>query len=171
MFLNNVLDDVLINHHRIGGFNQRIEAIIDFGLAGSGDFVVLAFDAHAQFFHDEAHFGANVLLGISGADREITFLMPNLVAEVGHLFTASVPDGFFGIDGVEGAVALGIELDVVEDEEFSFRTEHSGISNAGAVQILLGALSQTAWVAGVGFLGAGLGDGAGQRQGGNFAKR
>ena len=58
-----------------------------------------------------------------GRDREITFLVADFVAEVRHLVAAGVPDAFLGINGVERAVALGIELHVVEDEEFGFRAE------------------------------------------------
>ena len=96
--------------------------------------------------------------------------MPDFVTEVGHLFPTGIPDSFFGINRVERAVALGIELNIVEDEEFGFRTENRGIGDAGALQIFLGALSQAARVAGVGFLGAGFGDGAGEGESGNFAE-
>jgi hypothetical protein len=32
---------------------------------------------------------------------------------------------------IKGAVALGIELDVVEDEKLGFRTEHGGVGQTG----------------------------------------
>ena len=127
--------------------------------------MVLAFDLDAQLFHHQAHLGADVLLRCRRGHREITFLVADLVAQVGHLVPAGVPDGFLGIHAVEGAVALVIELHVVEDEELGFRAEHGRVGEAGAGQIFLGALGDAARVAVVGFLGAGLGDGAGQATG------
>ncbi len=68
-----------------------------------------------------------------GRDREVTFLVADLVAEVGHFIAAGVPNRFFGINGVEGAVGFGIILDVIENEELSFGTEHGGIGDLGAI--------------------------------------
>ncbi len=121
VLLGDVLDHILVNHHGVGRLDQRVEAVVNFRLAGGGHFVVLALDLDAQFLHHQAHLGADVLLRVGGGDREIAFLVADLVAEVGHLVAAGVPDGFLGIDGVEGAVALGVELHVVEDEELGFR--------------------------------------------------
>ena len=68
----------------------------------------------------------------SGRHREITFLVADLVAEVGHFIAAGVPDRLLGVDAVERAVALGVKLHVVEDEELRFRTEDRGVGEAGA---------------------------------------
>ena len=130
--LGHVFDDVFVNHHRVGRFDQRVEAVINFRLAGGGDFMVLALDLDAEFLHHQAHLGADVLLRVGGRDREITFLVADLVAEVRHFIAAGVPDGFLGIHAVEGAVALGIELHVVEDEELGFRPEHGRVGQPGA---------------------------------------
>ena len=123
---------------------------------------MLALDAHPQLFHDQAHLGADVLLRVGRRHREIAFLVPDLVAQVGHLVPARVPNRFLRIDAVKGAVALRVKLHVVEDEELGFRAEDGRVSDAGAGQIFFGPLGDAARVARVGFLGAGFGDGAGQ---------
>ena len=43
-----VLDDVLVNHHRVGGLDQRVKAEINFRLPGRGHFMVLALDLDAR---------------------------------------------------------------------------------------------------------------------------
>ena len=42
--LGDVLDDVAIDHHLIGRLDQRLEAVVNFRLAGGGDFMVLLLD-------------------------------------------------------------------------------------------------------------------------------
>src|SRR5262249_7779515 len=80
-----------------------------------------------------------------------------------------VPKAFLAVHRIEGAVAFLVELHVVEDEELGFGAEHGGIGQAGALEEFLGFLGDAARVAVVGFLGAGLGDGAGQRERGHGA--
>src|SRR5207249_10730903 len=99
-------------------------------------------------------------------DREVAFLVPDFVAQVGHLVPAGVPDGFLAVDRVVGAVGLGVESHVVEDEEFRFRAEDGAVGDASGPEIFFAALGDAAGVAVVGFLGAGLGDGSGEREGG-----
>ena len=166
MFFCNIFDDVFVNHHPIGGGDEGVKAIINLGLAAGGDFVVLAFDLDAELLHDEAHLGADVLLGILRRDREITLLVADFVAEIRLTATAlaGVPDRFLGINGVERAVAFGIKLNAVEDEKFGFGAEHGGVGDAGAFQISFGALGDAARVAIIRFHGAGFRNGAGERQ-------
>ena len=171
VLLGDVLDDVFVNHHPVGGGDERAETIVNFGLAGGGDFVVLLFDFDAQFFHRQHHFGADVLLGVGGCDREIAFLVPDFVAEVRHFVAAAVPDAFLAVNGVERAIALGVELDVVEDEEFGFRTEEGLVADAGGDEIFFRLLRDAARVAAVRLQRAGFGDGAGEAQRRNRAER
>jgi len=162
VLLGHILNDVFVEHHVVGGLDQGIEAEIDFGLAGGGHLVMLAFNLDAQLFHEQAHLGADVLLGIGRADGKIPFLVADFVAEVGHFLATGVPDGFLAVDGVEGAVGFVVEPHVIEDEELGFGPEDGGIGQAGALEILFAALGDAARVAIVGFFGAGFGDGAGQ---------
>ena len=97
--------------------------------------------------------------------------MPNLVAGVGHLVFARVPDRFLRINAVEGPVALAVELHVVEDEELGFRPHVGRVSHTRADQVLLGPLGNAPRIARVGLLSAGFSDGAGQAQGRHGAER
>ena len=166
MLAGHVLEHVFVEHHVVGGLDQRVEAEVDLRLARSGHFMVLALDLDAQLLHRQAHLGADVLLRVQGRDGEIAFFVADFVAQVGHLLPPGVPDGLFGIDGIKRAVGFGVELHVVKDEEFGFRTEDRAVSDAGGQEVFFGPLGDAARIAGVGFLGAGLGDGAGQREGG-----
>src|SRR6266487_7108627 len=150
-------------HHEVATAGQ---AEIDFRLPGRGPFVVLALDLDAQLFHHQAHLGADVLLGVQRRHGKIAFLVPDFVAQIGHLVPPGVPNPFLRINRVERAVALGVELDAVEDEKLRFRTEHRAVGDAGGLEVFFGPLRDAAGVAGVGFFGPGLGDGAGQREGG-----
>ena len=133
MLARDVLDDVLVHHHRIGSLDQSVETIIDFRLTGRGHFVMLPLNFYAELFHDQAHLRADILLLIQRGDREVTFFVADLVTQVGHFLPAGVPDRFLGIDAVESAVALGIKLHVVEDEELRLGSEYGAIGDAGAI--------------------------------------
>jgi len=123
---------------------------------------MLFLNEHAQLFHRQHHFGADVLLGIQRRDREITLLVADFVAEIGHLVAARVPDAFVRINAVERAVAFGIELHVVEDEKFGFRTKEGLVPNAGGDEIFFRLLRHAARVAAVRLQRAGFGHGAGE---------
>ena len=79
-----VLDDVFVPGQPVGHFGQRLEAHVDFGLAGGGDFVMLFLDADADALHLEHHLGADVLQAVGGRHRKVAFLVLDLVAEVGR---------------------------------------------------------------------------------------
>ena len=72
---------------------------------------------------------------------------------------------------VERAVGLGIELHVVEDEEFRLGPEERLVGEAGGDEMFFGALGDAARVAGVRLQGAGFGDGAGEAQRRDGAER
>ena len=84
---------------------------------------------------------------VSAGGREIAFLVPDFVAEVRHFITAAVPDAFLAVNGVERAIALGVELDVVENEKFGFRTEEGLVAEAGGDEIFFRLLRDAARVA------------------------
>ena len=69
---------------------------------------------------------------------------------------------FLAVHRVEGPVALGVELDVVENEKLRLRPENGRVGQARAHQIFLGPLRNAPRVAAVGFLGPRLRNGAGQ---------
>ena len=145
-----VADDVFVILHVVAHDLERRETNIDFGLSRGGDLVMLAFDRDAGFLHLEAHFIADVLERVCRRDREITFLCPDLVAEVRKLFPAAIPMPFAAVDHVGGAVPVVVETHVVEDEKFRFRSEKRGVGDAGALQIRLGFFRHAARIAIVG---------------------
>ena len=61
-------------------------------------------------------------------------------------------------------MAAGVVTDVVKDEEFGFRTEESGVANAGGLQICFSLDGDVARVAAVTFLGDRVEDVADQGQ-------
>ena len=101
MLAGHVTDDIFVNHHRVGGLHERVEAIVNFRLARRGDFVVVPFHRQAQLLHRQHHLGAQILLGVGGGDGKITFLVANFVAEVRHLIAARVPGGFLGFNRIK----------------------------------------------------------------------
>ena len=105
-------------------------------LTGGGHFVVLGFDVDAQGFQGQHHLSPQILEFVHGGYREVTFFVAGFVAQVGALFAAGVPDAFHGVDFVEGAVAAGFEADIVEDEEFGFRSDEGSVAEAGAFQVV-----------------------------------
>ena len=166
-----VLDDILVKHHVVGRLDQRVKPKINFGLAAGRHLMVLALDLDAQFLHHQAHLGADVLLGVVGGDRKITLLVADFVAQVGGFVPPAVPDRLLRVHRVKGAVALGVELDVVKNKKFGLRPEDGLVGQPGGLEIFLGVRGDAAGIAGVGLLGAGLGDGAGQGEGRHGAER
>ena len=51
MFARHVLHYVTIDHHGVGTAHERVKAIVNFRLAGRGDFMVLPLDFHAELLH------------------------------------------------------------------------------------------------------------------------
>ena len=88
--------------------------------------------------------------------------MPDLEAEVWHFIAARVPDAFFRVHRVEAPIGSGLILNIVENEEFSFRPHEGLIGQAGADQVLFRLDCNSAGIATVGLQRAGFSDGAGQ---------
>jgi len=151
-----VLDDVLEQHQVIADGNERVKTQINFSLAGSGNFMVFAFDFEAAVFHDADHFVADVNLRVGRRDGEVAFFVTNFVAEVREFFAAAVPDAFVGINVIIAAAAVLSVADVVEDEKFGFGSHVRSVGNAGALQIRFGFLGDVTRVAVVGFVGDGV---------------
>ena len=146
VLIGHVADDVFVHHHVVGGFHQRVEALIDFALAAGGHFVVVALDVEAALDHGLHHFGAQILIVIGGRDREIAFFVARPVAQV-MLRAARIPAALFGVDEVEAGMLVLIEADVIEDEELGFGAEIGGVGEAGILQIHLGLAGDPARVA------------------------
>ena len=170
VLIRHVADDVLVQHHVVGGLHQRVEALIDFALAAGGDFVMMALDVEAALDHGLHHLGAQILIMIGGRNREIAFLVARPVAEV-VLLAAGIPAAFFGVDEVEAGVLVLIEADVVEDEELGFGAEVGGVGEAAVLQVHLGFLGDPARVALVVLARDGIDHVAGHHQRRDFGER
>src|ERR1051325_589498 len=103
-----VPDNVFIEHHVVGRFDQGIKALIDFTLSGGSDLVVMAFDIETAFDHGLDHFGAQILIVVGGWDREVAFLIARAITEVIFL-AAGIPPALFGIDEIKAGMRMRVE--------------------------------------------------------------
>ena len=132
VLIGDVADDVFIQHHVVGRFHQRVEALIDLALAAGGDFMMMALNVETAANHGFHHFGAQVLVMIGGRDRKIAFLVARPVAQV-VLRAAGIPAALFGIDEVVAGVLILIEAHAVEDEELGFGAEVGRVRDAAVL--------------------------------------
>ena len=101
-----VADDVLVVHQAVGHLGQRAEPHVDLGLAGGPDLVVMDLDRHPHLLQRQDDLRAEVLELVGRRDGEVTFLVPQLVAQVRALLPPRVPDALDGVDVVIAAWAV-----------------------------------------------------------------
>ena len=143
-----VLDDVLEEHDIVGGVQQRVELVVDLGLAAGADFVVPALDLEAAPDQVCGHVFTQIRLVVVRRDREVATLHPRLVAEVSAgLDPPGVPVAFLGVDLVERAIHLRVVADVVEDVELGLGAEETRVGEASGGQVLLRLTGDVARVA------------------------
>ena len=128
---------------------QGVELRADLALAAGGDLVVVQLDLDAQLHERGGHLRAQVLVVVHRRHREVALLGAGLVAQVGPLVAAGVPDALDRVDHVEGLVRPVLEADVVEDEELGLGAEVGGVGDAGRLHVLLGLLGDVARVTAV----------------------
>ena len=153
-----VLHHVLVLEHVVGHGHQWREAHVDLTLAGGSHFMVLRLDQHADALQRHHHLAAQILLAVGRRHREVAFLVARLVAEVGILLATRVPAPLFGVDVVVALVLVLVEADVVEDEEFRFRTDIDRVGEAGRAQIRFRLARDVARVTRVVLAGNGIAD-------------
>ena len=147
--LRRVADHVLVGLDVVAHRGQRVEPHVDLALTGGADLVVMDLDRDAERLHREDHLGAEIHQGVVRRHRVIPALRADLVAQVRSLVRAGVPEPFDRIDLVEAAlVGVGV-AHVVEHEELRLRTHVDRIADAGAAEVRLGALRDTAGVLGI----------------------
>ena len=146
VLIRHIAHDVLEQHHVVGRLHQRVELLVDFGLAAGGDFVVMALDDDADLLHDLDHFGSQILIVVGRRQREVAFLVTRAVAQV-VFGAARIPAAFLGVDVVIAGVLRGIEMDVVEDEKLGFGAEVGGVGDAAVLEIRFGLAGDEARVA------------------------
>ena len=161
--IRDVLHDVLVEQHLVGGAHQRIELQVDFGLTTRRDFVMMALDLDAASLHGQHHLGAQVLIVIGRCDRKVALAIARAVAEI-VLFPARVPAALLGVDVVKAVVFALIEAHVVEDEELGLGAKIRGVGDAGRSEIRLGLARNVAGIAVVALLGDRIDDVADQHQ-------
>ena len=153
------LHDVLEEHDLVGGLGQRVEAVVDLGLAGGADLVVRALDLQAERVQLQDDLVAQVGEVVDRRHREVPTLVRRLVAEVAALLDpAGVPGGLDRVDVVVAGVLLGLEPHVVEDVELGLGREERRVGDAGRLQVGLGLRGHLARVAAVRLVGVGVDD-------------
>ena len=138
-----VVHDVLQDLHLVGLAYQRVELHADFALPGGRHLVVMHFGFDTHVIEREAHRRTDVVQRVDRRYREVAALDGRPVAGVRVLVAAAgVPGAFRRIDGVERALHRVVPANVVEDEEFVFRTEERVIGEAGRTQVGLCAMGE-----------------------------
>lgn len=109
--------------------------------------------------------GADVLGAIDRRNREVAALGARTVTKIAHLvFGARVGRQFALVEAETAIVGGRRETDVVENEEFGFRTDEHLIANPGLLQISFGLACNAARVAPVALARRGLKNVAKDRQ-------
>ena len=145
------LIEVLEQHQVVGRVQQRVELVVDLGLACGADLVVAALDLEARRDQVADHVVAQVGVVVDRRDREVAALVVDLVAEVAALLVApGVPPALDGVDVVEGLVRVGAEAHRVEDVELGLGAEVAGVGHARRREVLLRLARDVAGVAAVG---------------------
>ncbi len=126
-------------------------------------------DGDAQRFEDQGHLGAHVLRAVDRGHGKVAALDGGAVAAVAAFeLGATVPGGFVFFDFEPDAARLIAPAHAVEDEELGLRSEEGGVTQAGRLEVGLGAAGDGARVAVIGLAVAGLHHVALQEQRGFF---
>ena len=147
MYLNSITSSA--------GVQQRVELVVDLGLAGGADLVVRrARPGGRRRSSVVRHLVAQVGVVVDRRDREVAALVAGLVAAVAALLVATgVPGALDGVDVVVALVLVRLEADVVEDVELGLGAEEGGVGDAGGGQVGLGLGGDVARVAAVRLVG------------------
>jgi hypothetical protein len=148
------VDDVLEQHEAVGSAQERVELVVDLGLAAGAHLVVPTLELQPAGGQVAHHRGAQVAEVVERLDREVATLGAGLVAEVRAAVLAGqgagVPGALHRVDVVVALVDAGAVTDRVEDVELRLRPEVGGVGDPAAGQVGLGLLRHVARVAAVG---------------------
>jgi hypothetical protein len=160
------VDYVLQNLDFVGLAHQRIELGAYFALSGRRNLVVVHFGRYAHVLECQTHRRADVVQRVDGRYRKVAALDGWPVTGVAFLEAAvSVPRAFVRVDLVERTLHRVIPGDVIKHEELVLRPEVRSVSNAGRLQVRLGAAGQRTRAAVVALHRRGLDDVASQIDG------
>ncbi len=130
---------------------QRVELVVDLGLARRAHLVVAALQHEARVLQVGAHLVAQVDEVVVRSDGEVAALRAHLVAAVGAAVglerLAGVPPARLRVDLVERAVHPRVEAHRVEDVELGLGAEVRRVGDAGAGQVVLRLAGHVARVA------------------------
>src|SRR5207244_4788045 len=115
VLLSYVAHHVLVDHHAVGRDDKRLEALVDLTLAAGRHLVVVTFDFHSHLLHGEHHFSAEVLIMVSGGDREVAFLVAWTITQV-VLLAAGIQTALRGTDDVVAVLLRRVNAHIVEHE-------------------------------------------------------
>jgi hypothetical protein len=105
---------------------QRVEAVVDLGLAGGADLVVLRSTSRPTLSSSRLISVAQVGVVVDRRDREVAALVAGLVAAVAALLDAPVFQApSIGVDVVVAGVLLRLEAHVVEDVELGLGPKYA----------------------------------------------
>ncbi len=146
--VRHVHHDVLQNLNFVALFRERAGSDADFGLAASGDLVMMDLYLQTHFLERKTHRRTDVLECVDRGNGEVTALDAGTVPLVTLLVLGrGIPRSLQGVDGIEAAVHLVAPTDTVENEELILGSEQRVIGDAGGLQVGLGALGQGTRVA------------------------
>ena len=144
--IGRISDNIFVHHHAIRAFQQRVIAHVNLGLARPANLVVVALDVDPGGDHSLHHFGAQILIVIRGRNREVTLFHARTVAKIVCL-PRRIPPALFRIDKIKAMLRRAVEVHVIEDKKFRFRSEIRCIRDAGFFQVSLGPLRDPARIA------------------------
>src|ERR1051326_5289296 len=147
MLTRHILKDIFVERDLVCGLGQGLYANTHFTLARRGHFVMMQLNRDAHLAHAKHRLVAELLEAVGGRAREIAFLIPRLIAQVGLLLTARVPNSFGGVDVVISGVLILIEANAVKNKELGFRPKEALGRDAGLYEILFRFLSHVARIA------------------------
>ena len=98
--------------------------------------MVVTLDVDPDLHEVRDHVVAEVLELVGRGHREVPLLEARLVAEVRALVAAGVPLTFDRVDRVEARVLVGLEADVIEDEELRLGPEVRGVAEPTRDEVL-----------------------------------
>ena len=155
-----VVDDVLVLLQVVGLLGQRAKDHAQLVLTGR-HFVVVLVNFHADALHCGQHLVTDVLSSVCRVDREVTAFDTRAVAHVAHFEVGVCVPSCVDCVNFEGHFVHRVRiLDVVEQEEFSFRTPVGYVTDARGLQVRFRFLRCAARVTVVCFACVGLNNGA-----------
>ena len=156
-----------MNHHLVAHFFQCVEGDADFALSAGRDFVVMDIDFDSGFLQSAHDFVANFGKSVGRRNRNVAaFVARTTTAVVFAGFgvvsrSAVVPVAFRAFHFIVRIMTvdaardfMSAERNAVEEEEFGFGAEVSGIGDAGAFEVSRRFGDDAARIARINFFGA-----------------